>query len=185
MLVAKLTGIRSYGFRLSENLSYARFRVYRDRDGNGRMKTNKQLGMDLGLDRSCRAILYLKGVAYIGTLLHDGCFRMHIPRDITSIIFNGSESRHVDLWLMVRKNGDGYVEIFEYGQRKIDDYIIELGFFNPFTGLKNPRYYKGYRYCSSCGEAFLANWNHCPRCGTLLRSKPRRNSYRARAYRYS
>ena len=26
------------------------FRVYRDRDGNGRMKTNKQLGEDLGLD---------------------------------------------------------------------------------------------------------------------------------------
>jgi len=50
MLVVKLTGIRSYGFRLSENLSYARFRVYRDGDGNGRMKTNKQLGMDLGLD---------------------------------------------------------------------------------------------------------------------------------------
>ena len=84
----------------------------------------------------------LRLFTYIGTLLHDGCFRMHIPRDITSIIFNGSESRHVDLWLMVRKM-DGYIEIFEIGQRRIDDYIIELSFFNPFTGLKSPRYYKG------------------------------------------
>jgi len=89
--------------KLSENFFYARFRVYRDRDGNGRMKTNKQLGMGLGLDKSCRAVLYLKGVAYIGTLLCDGCVRMHIPRDITSIIFNGSEGGYVDLWLMVRK----------------------------------------------------------------------------------
>jgi len=170
--------------KLSENFFYTRFRVYRDRDGNGRMKTNKPLGEDLGLDRSCRAILYLRGVAYIGTLLHDGCVRMHIPRDVASMIFNGSESRHVDLWLMVRKM-DGYIEIFEIGQRRIDDYILELSFFNPINGLKSPRYYKGYRYCSSCREAFLANWNHCPRCGTLLRSKPRRNSYRTRAYRYS
>jgi len=104
MLVVKLTSIRSYGFRLSENLSYARFRVYRDGDGNGRMKTNKQLGEDLGLDRSCRAILYLKRVAYSGTLLHDGCVRVHIPRDITSMVFNGSENKCVDLWLMVRKD---------------------------------------------------------------------------------
>jgi len=184
MFVAKLSELKPYGFRLSENLSYARFRVYRDGDGNGRMKTNKQLGIDLGLDRSCRAVLYLRGVAYIGTLLYDGCVRMHIPRDVASMIFNGLESRHADLWLMVRKM-DGYVEIFEIGQRRIDDYILELSFFNPITGLKSPRYYKGYRYCSSCGEAFLANWNHCPRCGTLLRSKPRRNSYRTRAYRYS
>ena len=90
MFVAKLSELKPYGFRLSENLFYARFRVYRDGDGNGRMKTNKQLGIDLGLDRSCRAVLYLRGVAYIGTLLYDGCVRMHIPRDLTSIIFNGS-----------------------------------------------------------------------------------------------
>ena len=127
--------------KLSENFFYARFRVYRDGDGNGRMKTNKQLGEDLGLDRSCRAILYLRRVKYSGTLLYYRCVRMHIPRDITSIIFNGSE--------------DGYVEIFEIGQRRIDDYIIELGFFNPITGLKNPRYSKEYRYCGRCREAFL------------------------------
>ena len=103
MFVAKLSELKPYGFRLSENLSYARFRVYRDGDGNGRMKTNKQLGIDLGLDRSCRAVLYLRGVAYIGTLLYDGCVRMHIPRDVASMIFNGSENKYVDLWLMVRK----------------------------------------------------------------------------------
>jgi len=103
MLVAKLTSIRSYGFRLSENLSYARFRVYRDRDGNDRMKTNKQLGEDLGLDKSRRAVLYLKGITYIGILLCDGCVRMHIPRDVASMIFNGSENKYVDPWLMVRK----------------------------------------------------------------------------------
>ena len=71
--------------------------------GNGRMKTNKLLGEGLGLYRSCRAILYLKGITYSGTLLHDGCVRMHIPRDVTSIIFNGSEDGCTDLWLMVRK----------------------------------------------------------------------------------
>jgi len=175
MLVAKLTGIRSYGFRLSENLSYARFRVYKDRDGNGRMKTNKQLGEDLGLEKSCRAVLYLKGVAYIGILLCDGCVRMHIPRDVASMIFNGSENKYVDLWLMVRKM-DGYIEIFEIGQRRIDDYIIELGFFNPVTGLKNPRYGEGYRYCGRCREAFLTISRNCPRCNSKLRSKPKRNS---------
>jgi len=175
MFVAKLSELKPYGFRLSENLFYARFRVYRDGDGNGRMKTNKQLGMDLGLDRSCRAVLYLKGISYIGTLLCDGCVRMHIPRDITSIIFNGSEDGYVDLWLMVRKM-DGYVEIFEIGQRRIDDYIIELGFFNPVIGLKSPRYSEGYRYCGRCREAFLTISRNCPRCGSRLRSKPKRNS---------
>ena len=178
MFVAKLSEVKPYGFKLLDNLFYARFRVYRDLDGNGRMKTNKQLGEDLGLDKSCRAILYLKGITYSGTLLHDGCVRIHIPRDITSTIFNGSENRHVDLWLMVRKNGDGYVEIFEYGQRRIDDYILDLSFFNPVTGLRSPRYYKGYRYCSSCREAFLIDYEHCPRCGSRLRSKPKRNSHR-------
>jgi len=67
--------------KLSENFFYARFRVYRDRDGNGRMKTNKLLGEDMGLSRSCRTILYLRGVKYIGTLLYNGCVRIHIPRD--------------------------------------------------------------------------------------------------------
>ena len=116
--------------------------------------------MELG--RSCRVILYLKGISYSGTLLYDGCVRIHIPRDITSIIFNGSE--------------DGYIEIFEIGQRRIDDYIIELGFFNPITGLKNPRYGEGYRYCGRCREAFLTISRNCPRCGSRLRSKPKRNS---------
>ena len=177
MLVAKLSEVKPYGFKLLENLFYARFRVYRDLDGNGRMKTNKQLGEDMGLDRSCRAVLYLKGVTYHGTLLHDGCVRMHIPRDLASIIFNGSEDKYTDLWLMVRRM-DGYVEIFEYGQRRMDDYILDLGFLNPVTGLKSPRYRKGYRYCSSCGEAFLIDYEHCPRCGSRLRSKPKRNSHR-------
>jgi len=99
---------------------------------------------------------------------------MHIPRDLTSIIFNGSEDGYVDLWLMVRKNGDGYVEIFEIGQRRIDDYIIELGFFNPITGLKNPRYSEGYRYCGRCRKAFLTISRNCPRCGSRLRSKPKK-----------
>jgi len=76
--------------KLSENFFYTMFRVYRDRDGNGRMKTNKLLGEDIGIDRSCRAILYLRGVKYSGTLLYDRCVRIHIPRDITSIIFNRS-----------------------------------------------------------------------------------------------
>jgi hypothetical protein len=100
--------------KLSENFFYTMFRVYRDRDGNGRMKTNKLLGEDMELGRSCRAILYLKGISYSGTLLYDRCVRIHTPRDLTSIIFNGSEDGCVELWLMVRKM-DGYVEIFEYG----------------------------------------------------------------------
>ena len=138
------------------------FRVYRDRDGNGRMKTNKLLGEDMELGRSYRAILYLKGISYSGTLLYDRCVRIHTPRDITSIIFNGSE--------------DGYIEIFEIGQTRIDDYIIDLSFFNPITGLKNPRYSKEYRYCGRCREAFLTISRNCPRCGSRLRSKPKRNS---------
>ena len=76
---------------------------------------------------------------------------------------------------MVRKV-DGYVEIFEIGQRRIDYYIIELGFFNQFTGLKNLRYSEGYRYCGRCREAFLTDSRNCPRCGSRLRSKPKRNS---------
>ena len=88
---------------LLENFFHTRFRVYRDRDGNGRMKTNKPLGEELGLDKSCRAVLYLKRITYIGILLCDGCVRMHIPRDVASMIFNGSENKYVDPWLIVRK----------------------------------------------------------------------------------
>ncbi|MCL7383450.1 MAG: hypothetical protein LZ172_08195 [Thaumarchaeota archaeon] len=36
------------------------------------------------------------------------------------------------------------------------------------------RYGKGYRYCSSCREAFLTVSKLYPRCGMRLRSKPRR-----------
>ena len=88
--MAEFSDVKSYGFKLSENLFYAMFRVYRDRDGNCRMKTNKLLGEDIGIDRSCRAILCLKGVTYNGILLNDDSVRIHIPRDITSIIFNRS-----------------------------------------------------------------------------------------------
>jgi len=88
--VAEFSDVKSYGFKLSENLFYAMFRVYRGRDGNCRMKTNKLLGEDIGIDRSRRTILCLKGVTYNGILLNDDSVRIHIPRDITSIIFNRS-----------------------------------------------------------------------------------------------
>jgi len=42
---------------------------------------------------------------------------MHIPRDVASMIFNGSENKYADLWLMVRKM-DGYIEIFENRSEK-------------------------------------------------------------------
>lgn len=34
----------------------------------------------------------------------------------------------------------------------------------------------GYRYCSRCGCYYLTDGNRCPRCGTLLRSSPRRKT---------
>ncbi len=124
--------------------------------------------------------MYLRGVTYSRTLLYDEYVRIHIPRDVASMIFDGSRDRYIDLWLMVRKT-DGYVEIFEHGQRSIDDCILELSFMNPIVGLKSLRYRKGYRYCSSFREAFLIDSKYCLRCGSRLRSKPKR-VYRVRVY---
>jgi uncharacterized paraquat-inducible protein A len=66
------------------------------------------------------------------------------------------------------------VETTDSGHRSLDDYTPDLGFLNTIVGMKSPRYDKGYRYCSSCREAFLTVSKLCPRCGMRLRSKPRR-----------
>ena len=66
------------------------------------------------------------------------------------------------------------MEIIDLGQRMIDDYAPDgLGLLT-VVGMKSPRYGKGYKYCSSCREAFLTVSKLCPRCGLRLRSKPRR-----------
>jgi hypothetical protein len=112
---------------------------------------------------------------YRGTLVCDETVRMHIPRNIISYLFNGSENDYVDLWLLLRRE-NGHVEIFDLGQRMIDDYTPDgLGLLT-IVGMKSPRYGKGYRYCSSCREAFLTVSKLCPRCGLRLRSKPRREN---------
>ncbi|MCL7397189.1 MAG: hypothetical protein LZ167_07220 [Thaumarchaeota archaeon] len=68
------------------------------------------------------------------------------------------------------------MEIFDFGQRMIDDYTPDgLGLLT-IVGMKSPRYCKGYKYCSSCREAFLTVSKLCPRCGLRLRSKPRREN---------
>lgn len=169
MYVVKLHEVRSYGFRLSPSLFYVRFKLYRD----GRLKTSKILGIEANLEKSCRAILSLRRFTYTGTLNYDGrCVKMSIPRDIVSMLFNGLDNRYVELWLIVRKNYS-FVEIFEAGQRKIDDYILDVSFFNPIIGLKSPRYDRGYRYCSRCREGYLVDVRSCPKCGSPLRTKPR------------
>jgi hypothetical protein len=173
MYEARLDGIRPYGLKLSENLFFTKFRVYRDCDGNGKMKTHRLLGLDAGLEKTCKAILYLRGMEYRGTLVCDETVRMHVPRNIVSYLFNGSEDGYVDLWLLLRRE-NGCVEIFDLGQRMIDDYALDgLGLLT-IVGMKSPRYCKGYKYCSSCREAFLTVSKLCPRCGLRLRSKPRR-----------
>jgi hypothetical protein len=173
MYVARLDGVRDYGLRLSQNLFFVKFRIYRDCDGNGKMKTHRLLGLDAGLEKTSKAVLYLRGMEYRGTLIFDETVRMHIPRNMVSYLFNGSENGYVDLWLLLRRE-NGYVEIFDFGQRMIDDYAPDgLGLLT-IVGMKNPRYGKGYRYCSSCREAFLTVSKLCPRCGLRLRSKPRR-----------
>jgi hypothetical protein len=53
--------VKPYGFKLSENLFHAKFRVYKDCDGNGKMKTHRLLGLDAGLEKTSKAVLYLKG----------------------------------------------------------------------------------------------------------------------------
>jgi len=101
MYEARLDGIRPYGIKLSENLFYAKFRVYKDCDGNGKMKAHRLLGLDAGLEKTCKAVLYLKGMEYRGHINVDETVRMHIPRNIISYLFNGSENGYVDLWLML------------------------------------------------------------------------------------
>jgi hypothetical protein len=44
MYVARLCDVESYGLKLPENLFYARLRVYRDGNSNGRMKARRSLG---------------------------------------------------------------------------------------------------------------------------------------------
>jgi hypothetical protein len=177
MYEARLDGVRDYGLKLSQNLFFVKFRIYRDCDGNGKMKAHVSLGRDAGLEKTCKAVLYLKGMEYRGHINVDETVRMHIPRNIISYLFNGSENGYVDLWLMLRRE-NGYVEIFDSGQRMIDDYTPDLGLLNTIIGMKSPRYGKGYRYCSSCREAFLTVSKLCPRCGLRLRSKPRRENLR-------
>jgi hypothetical protein len=71
-----------------------------------------------------------------------------------------------------------YVEMIDLGQRSLDDYAPDgLGLLT-VVGMKSPRYGKGYKYCSSCREAFLTISKLCPRCGMRLRSKPRRENFR-------
>jgi len=113
---------------------------------------------------------------YRGTFICDETVRMHIPRDIVSFLFNGSENSYVDLWLLFRRE-NGRVEIVDLGQRSLDDYAPDLGFLNPIIGLKRPRYDKRYRYCSSCREAFLTVSKLYPRCGLRLRSKLRKERF--------
>jgi hypothetical protein len=47
------------------------------------------------------------------------------------------------------------MEIADLGQGSLDDYVLDLGLLSTVVGMKRPRYGKGYRYCSSCREAFL------------------------------
>jgi len=177
MYVARLYDVRPHGFKLSENLFYAKFRIYKDCDGNGKMKAHVLLGKEAGLDKTCKAVLYLKGMEYRGTLVYDETVRMHIPRNIVSYLFNGSEDGYTDLWLLLRRE-NGYVEMIDLGQRRLDDYTPDgLGLLT-VLGMKSPRYGKGYKYCSSCREAFLTISKLCPRCGMRLRSKPRRENLR-------
>jgi len=75
---------------------------------------------------------------YRGTSICDGTVRMHIPKDIVSLLFNSSEYRYVDLWLMFRKE-NGCVEIVVLGQRMIDDYAPELGILKPCCRLEESR----------------------------------------------
>jgi hypothetical protein len=110
---------------------------------------------------------------YRGTLICDETVRTHIPRNIISYLFNGSEDGYADLWLLLRRE-NGCVEIIDLGQRMIDDYAPDgLGLLT-VVGMKSPRYGKGYKYCSSCKEAFLTVSKFCLRCGLRLRSKPRK-----------
>jgi hypothetical protein len=141
------------------------------------MKAHISLGRDAGLEKTCKAILYLKGMEYRGTLVCDETVRIHIPRNIISYLFNGSENSYVDLWLMLRRE-NGCVEIIDFGQRSLDDYTPDLGLLNTVVMLKSPRYGKGYRYCSLCRQAFLTVSKLCPKCGLRLRSKPRRERFR-------
>jgi predicted amidophosphoribosyltransferase len=68
--------------------------------------------------------------------------------------------------------------MIDLGQRSLDDYAPDgLGLLT-VVGMKSPRYGKGYKYCSSCREAFLTISKLCPRCGMRLRSKPRRENFR-------
>jgi len=92
---------------------------------------------------------------------------MHTPSFIKQL------TKDNELWLYARKI-DGKIIFFDEFNKKIDDYIIEFNLFNNIVGSKSPRYSKGYKYCSRCEEAFLINTKNCPRCGSSLRTKPRR-----------
>ena len=45
---------------------------------------------------------------------------------------------------------------------------------------ERPRYYKGYKWCSRCGKAYLTDSKFCPVCGRVLRKKPRMRKFRDR-----
>ena len=165
-MAVSLEDVRSWGLKVSEDFYLVRFKIYRE-GGYFKVKTSRLFGLEAGIPKTCRAIIYLRGSSYEGALIHDESVRMHIPSFLIQL------TKDNELWLYARKIEDEII-FFDEFEKKIDDYIIE---FNPFiniVGSKSPRYSKGYKYCSKCEEAFLVNTKTCPRCGATLRSKPRR-----------
>lgn len=160
-----LESVRSWGLKiLSENLYLVRFKTYRD-GGYFKIKTSKLFGLEAGIPRSCKTIVYFRGSSYEGTLICDHAVRMHIPSFLTNFIQD-------EVWLYVKKIDDRIV-FFDSFEKKIDDYILEFNPFSNICGSRSPRYSKGYKYCSKCREGYLIDVRNCPRCGTPLRAKPR------------
>lgn len=69
------------------------------------------------------------------------------------------------------------MEIFNSGQRSLDDHTPDLSLLNTVVRLKSPRYGKGYRYCSHSDDQKPTHNNKNPRRRITQLTRPLVHSF--------
>jgi len=77
-MIVSLEDVRSWGLKISEDFYLVRFKIYSE-SGYFKVKTSRLFGLEACIPRTCRAIIYLKGSSYEGTIINDESVRIHIP----------------------------------------------------------------------------------------------------------